>query len=120
MFRINNHIRSGSWRGTPLHFFVKSPPTKKEKPLGCTVLLVYKVCLNFHPLLSSYVSPLYVLWVVLQTFDELCDGVVVEADLVNSSEQRKLFHHVFLFQDLVDLARSRWTLKLLAVQQLFL
>lgn len=34
-------------------------------------------------------NPSHVLRVVLQTLDEICDRVSVEADLVNSGEKRK-------------------------------
>lgn len=39
---------------------------------------------------------------------------------MNEYESNLLVHHLFLFQDHVHLRRSRWTLKLLAVQQLIL
>lgn len=41
-------------------------------------------------------------------------------NITRTYETNLLFHQVFLFQDLVDLARGRRTLKLLPVQQLVL
>lgn len=63
---------------------------------------------------------LHVLRVVLQTANELCDRVALEADLIHRVEQWELFDEVLVLQDEVDLSRGCRSLQLLTVEHFLL
>lgn len=56
-----------------------------------------------------------VLWMALQAGDHVLNWFALETDLINSREQGELIHQAFLFEDMIDLSRSQWSLKLLSI-----